>query len=203
MLLSGLVQQSAPMRWLAGPLSIATIIAPLGCEAPSPPAPTLESYLTPRPPGVAEVDGAAYYVAFEPIPWASAEAMVHSAQHLWLEETQSGRVYLNVFEDSGERKVVTELPRGLDLGELLAGMKRPAGTFKHFRYQQVSWAEAEAMIRGERPTRKVRSIGAMHFSRVFLTTTQEEEFLAIQPTHGALSTLLGEVGRGGFNIVVE
>jgi len=191
------------MRPLAFLLSSMSIVAPLGCENPSQDPPTLRSHLTPRPPAVPEVARAAYYAVFEPIAWSRAEAILRSAEHMWVEETQSGRIYMNDFTDTIERKMVSQLARGVELGELLAGMKRPVGTFKHHRYQQLRWLDAVAMIRGDDPARKVRSIGAMHFGRVFLTTRRGEEFLAIQPTRDALDTLLQQVGRGSFNIVVE
>ncbi len=144
----------------------------------------MESYLTPRPPEIPEVSSAPYYAKLRELPWREAEPLIRSEPLMWIEETQAGRIYIKVFSDSDERRVTTQVPRGVDLAGLVAKAKAQETTLsiKHIRYQQLPWPEAVA------------------FNRVFLTTTRNVESLAVQPSHGALATLI----RGkGFNVVVE
>jgi hypothetical protein len=177
--------------------------AGLGCEADKAPMASVESYLTPRPPELPEVASSRYYTAFEPLPWPRAEELVRQEKHMWIEETQSGRVYLTFFQDSAERKVRSALPRAADLDALVAELKSHGDrSIKHMRYQELRWPQAMALIRGADPEHVVASVGAMHFDRVFLTTTRGAWFLAIQPTPDALTDALRQAA-GPISLTVE
>ena len=162
-----------------------------------------ESYLTPRPPAVPEVARAAYYAGFESVSWAEAETQLREVRHLWVEETQEGRVYLSLFLDGSERKITALVPRGRDVEVAIAEAKRAdrEKTVNHWRYQQLRWDDAAAMLRGEVEGERVVSVGVMHFGRVFLRTDEGAEYVAIEPTPYAVGPLIQ--GKDGLSVVVE
>jgi hypothetical protein len=162
----------------------------------------------PRSPEIDEVKNAPYYAAFKAIPWSRALRLIHAHRVLFAEENQAGRVYLVTTNAAGmeDKKYATQRPVGVDLAQLVRDSEKakPRGS-KYYRYRQITWKRAVALIRGEVPGQMVASIFFGHFNRVSLTTSKRVELLAIEPAGDPLAKVLKEVDpdHKKFNYVIE
>jgi hypothetical protein len=165
---------------------------------------------TPRKPELREVSSAPYYAAFGPIDWPQAERLLRAGRESWVEENQAGRAYVTTFDAEGgiAKRGVAEVPLGVDLAAVARELRGPKGDgpmVKHIRYEQIPWARAIALLRGQVPEVTVTSIFAAHHDRVFLHTSTGEDLLAIESPSEALDELLKEIDptRKKFNFSVE
>lgn len=162
----------------------------------------------PRRPELGEVANAPYYAAFQEVPWSEAAALIRAYRVLDAEENQAGRVYLTTLdaEDRIDKKLVTTVPEGVDLEAMGRAAKLATNSprfFKHFQYEQITWTEAVALLRGERG-KTVTSLSRVHFQRVFIRTSDDAEHLAIEPD-GALKQVLDALPpeKKTFSFTVE
>ncbi|MDI1479175.1 hypothetical protein [Polyangium sp. y55x31] len=129
------------------------------------------------------------------IPWSDAVTLIQRQAVDRVFGTKTRRVY--VVERNGEKRYATA-PRVGDLAKLMAEIPREELRFLYRDgVEEISWAEAESLIRSKRAT----GVSLSHFNWMALNVKGGGYVLAVTPSESDVRKLIEEVDPSG-NLLV-